>query len=420
MIPMNCLRPLAATFLALALASPLTAADWPQFRGPAGLAVSPDKDLPTTWSASESVVWKTELPGAGTSSPIIIGQRIFITCYSGFALPGDRGEPEDLKLHVVCLDRGGKILWTTNIEPKLPEQEKIREEHGYASSTPCADAERVYAFFGKTGVVALDHNGKQLWQTHVGSKLNGWGSAASPVLYENLVLVNASVESDSLVALDKQTGREVWRAKGVKDAWNTPLLVQTEDGKTELAVAIPHKVLGFDPDTGKQRWTCDTGIRSYMAPSMVADEGVIYCVGGRSNGGAAVRAGGEGDVTETHRAWIGSKGSNVTSPVYHDGHLYWMHENRGIAYCAKADTGDMVYEETISRIGQVYASPVLADGKIYYLARNGKMYVLAAKPKYELLATNSLEERGTYNASPAIADSRLYLRTNKNLYSIGK
>jgi outer membrane protein assembly factor BamB len=399
----------------------LTAADWPQFRGPDGLGISDDKDVPTTWSASENVVWKTELPGAGTSSPIIVGQRIFVTCYSGFAVPGrERGEPEDLKLHVVCLNRAGKILWTTDIKPNLPEQEKIREEHGYASSTPCADSDRVYAFFGKTGVVMLNHDGEKLWQADVGSKLNGWGSAASPVLYKNLVLVNASVESESLVALENQSGREVWRAKGVREAWNTPLLVPTESGKTEIAVAIPHKVLGFDPDTGKQLWSCATGIFWYMAPSMVANKDVIYCVGGRSGGGLSVRAGGEGDVAETHRVWLGKKGSNVTSPVYHDGHLYWMNDNSGVAYCAKADTGDIVYEERISRIGQVYGSPVLADGKIYYLARTGKMYVVAAKPEFELLATNSLNERGVYDSSPAIADSKIYLRTNKNLYCIGK
>ena len=410
---------LLTTFSFAQLASLVSAADWPQFRGPLGLATSADKDVPLTWSATENIVWKTELPGAGTSSPIILGDKIFLTTYTGFNLPGDRGSMEDLKLHVVCLNRDGKILWTTDLEPKLPEQAKIREEHGYASGTPTADSDRVYAFFGKSGVFALDHDGKKVWQTDVGSKLNGWGSATSPVLYKNLLLVNASVESESLVALDKHTGREVWRANGVREAWNTPIVVQTEDGKPEISVAIPHKILGFDPDTGKQLWSCATGIFWYMAPSMVAHDGVIYSIGGRSGGGLAVKSGGEGDVTDSHRVWLGKKGSNVTSPIYHDGHLYWMHEVLGIAYCAKADTGEIVYEERVPGSGQVYASPVLADGKIYYLNRVGKMFVLAAKPQYELLATNSLGERGVYNASPAIANSRLYLRTNKNLYCIG-
>jgi outer membrane protein assembly factor BamB len=410
----------ALALLAILLSpTPLPAADWPQFRGPLGLATSADKNLPTTWSATENIVWKTELPGAGTSSPILLGDKIFLTTYSGFNVPGDRGSMENLKLHVVCLNRHGKILWTTDFDPKLPEQEKIRDDHGYASSTPVADADRVYVFFGKSGVVALDHDGKKIWHADVGSKLNGWGSGASLVLHKDLLLVNASVESESLVALDKHTGREVWRAKGIREAWNTPLIVQTEDGKTEISVAIPHKILGFDPDTGKQLWSCATGIFWYMAPSMVAHDGVIYSIGGRSGGGLAVKSGGEGDVTESHRVWLGKKGSNVTSPIYHDGHIYWMHEALGIAYCAKADTGEIVYEERVPRSTQVYASPVLADGKIYYLTRDGKMFVVAAKPEFELLATNTLGERGTYNASPAIANSRLYLRTNKNLYCIG-
>ena len=419
--PLSYIAPLGLWSL-LAAIDPLllSAADWPQFRGPGGLATSADKDVPLTWSAGENIVWKTELPGAGTSSPIILGDKIFLTTYTGFNLPGDRGSMENLKLHVVCLSRDGKILWKTDFDPKLPEQEKIRDDHGYASSTPVADADRVYAFFGKSGVVALNHDGEKIWQADVGSKLNGWGSGASPVLHKELLLVNASVESESLVALDKHTGREVWRAKGIREAWNTPLVVQTEDGKTEISVAIPHKILGFDPDTGKQLWSCATGIFWYMAPSMVAHDGVVYSVGGRSGGGLAVKSGGEGDVTDSHRVWLGKKGSNVTSPIYHDGHLYWMHEALGIAYCAKADTGDIVYEERVPRSGQVYASPVLADGKIYYLTRDGKMFVVAAKPQYELLATNTLGERGTYNSSPAITDSRLYLRTNKNLYCIGK
>jgi outer membrane protein assembly factor BamB len=411
---------IGTAFYVLAGVASLPADDWPQFRGPGGLATSTDTDVPTTWSATDNIVWKTPLPGAGTSSPILLGDRIFLTTYSGFNVPGNRGSMEDLKLHVVCLNRDGIIQWTTDFDPKLPEQEKIRDDHGYASSTPVADADRVYAFFGKTGVVALNHDGEKLWQADVGSKLNGWGSGASPVLYKNLLLVNASVESESLVALDKQTGREVWRAKGIREAWNTPLIAATPGGKTEVAIAIPHKILGFDPDTGKQLWSCATGIFWYMAPSMVAHDGVIYSVGGRSGGGLAVKSGGEGDVTDSHRVWLGKKGSNVTSPIHYDGHLYWMHESLGIAYCAKADSGEIVYEERVPRSGQVYASPVLAGGKIYYLTRDGKMLVVAAKPQFELLATNTLGERGMYNASPAIADGRLYLRTDKNLYCIGK
>jgi outer membrane protein assembly factor BamB len=428
-----------------------TTSTWPQFRGPGGWAVSDEKGLPTKWSPTENILWKTELPGAGTSSPIVIGDRIYLTAYSGYNVPGrEPGKPEDLKLHLVSLTPDGDIRWTRDVEPKLPEQERIREEHGYASSTPAADEHGVYVFFGKTGVLAFDHNGKQLWQTAVGDTLHGWGSGTSPVLYQDdrphfdptptsapaasrkpravehgkparidLVIVNASVESESLVALDRTSGDEVWRAPGIRESWNTPILVEDGAGETELVVAIMQKILGFNPATGEQLWSCDTNINWYMAPSMVAHQGVVYSVGGRNGGSLAVRVGGRGDVTAQARVWTGRKGSNVTSPIHFDGHLYWMHENLGIAYCAEAKSGKIVYEVRVPNCGQVYASPVLADGKLYYLARDGKTYVLPAEPRFEVLAVNSLGERGAFNASLAIAGRCIYLRSNLYLYCIG-
>jgi outer membrane protein assembly factor BamB len=400
---------------------------WPQFRGVGGQGKSGDTGLPTTWSAEQNIAWKTELPGAGTSSPIILGKRIYVTCYSGYNMPGGQGGSQDnLKLHLVALDTTGKIEWTRDVAPRLPEQDRIREGHGYASGTPAADGERVFAFFGKSGVVAFDYDGKQLWQTPVGDGLNGWGSGTSLVLYKNLVICNACIESNALVALDAASGREVWRSPGLDrrepSSWNTPILVRAASGRTDLVVAIQGKILGYDPEKGTQLWTCDTDIGWYMAPSLVSHEDVVYSVGGRDSGAGrlAVRVGGSGDVTGTHRLWAGRKGSNVTSPLYHEGHLYWMHEGLGIAYCASAATGDMVYEQRVDRASQIYASPVLADGKIYYLARNGTTFVLPAAPKFEVLAANSLGERDIYNASPAIADGRIYLRTNRNLYCIAQ
>jgi outer membrane protein assembly factor BamB len=157
-----------------------------------------------------------------------------------------------------------------------------------------------------------------------------------------------------------------------------------------------------------------------MAPSLVADRGEVYSVGGRPGGGLAVRAGGRGDVTDTHRLWTVGKGSNVTSPIIHNGYLYWMHDNMGIAFCADAATGEILYEERVPRGNQIYASPVLADGKIYYLARDGKTYVVPAKPEFEILAVNDLGERGAFNASPAVAGGRIYIRSNRYLYCIGE
>lgn len=397
-------------------------ADWSQFRGPAGQGISTDKGLPVNWSATENLVWKTDLPGGGNSCPIVVGNKIYLTTYSGFNVPGMRGgSMDDLKLHFVCLDREtGKVLFTKDIAPKLPEQVKIREEHGYASGTPIADKERIYVPFGKSGLFAFDHAGKQLWHADIGDTLNIWGSCPSPILYKNLVIINASVESESLLAFDAMTGKRVWRATGIKESWNTPILVEPTDGKTELVLAINGKLLGFDPSSGDQLWSCATDIAWYMVPSLVNVDGVVYCVGGRSGGGLAVKAGGRGDVTRTHRVWTIKNGSNVTSPVLHDGHLYWMHENNGTAYCAELKTGKIVYEEKIGRIEQVYASSVLADGKIYYVSRTGKTVVLAAKPTFEKLAINELGRVGVFNASPAIADSKLFIRSEKTLYCFGK
>lgn len=406
--------------LALAVASVL-AQDWSQFRGPGGKGASAEP-LPVTWSRTENVVWKAELPGAGTSSPIVVGQKLYLTCYSGFNVPGQPGEMSQLKLKLVCLNRAdGKILWTKEIAPQLPEQEKIRDGHGYASSTLAADAERLYAFFGKTGVMAFDHSGKELWRTGVGTNLHGWGSASSPLLYKNLVIVNACVESESMVALDAKTGKEAWRASGIKDSWNTPVLGDAGGGRTELIVAVMGKVLGFDPASGQQLWSCATDIGWYMVPSIVVQEGVAYVIGGRNGGGAlAVRLGGKGDVTSTHRLWKVAKGGNVASPVLHGGHLYWINDSSGIAYCADAKTGAIVYEERVDGASQVYASPVLADGKIYYMSRNGKTAVVAAKPQYERLALNEFGDRSTFNASPAIAGGRMFVRSDNHLYCLGK
>jgi outer membrane protein assembly factor BamB len=411
---------LGATLFTAALG---IAAEYPRFRGPDGSGASTETGLPLTWSLSENVAWKAALPGAGTSSPVFVGDRIFITCYTGYNVPGKpRGDQADLRRHLLCLDRkSGKTLWDTEIAADVPEQATIREEHGYASSTPVADSERVYCFFGKSGVFAFDHAGKQLWRTSVGTGIGGWGSATSPILHEDLVIVNACVESESLVALDRKTGKEVWRTKKINESWNTPLVVPVKGGKPELIVAVFGKVLGIDPASGERLWSCDTDIGWYMVPSVVVHDGVVYCIGGRNGGGAlAVKPGGKGDVTATHRLWTLKKGSNVSSPVYHEGHLYFMNDVSGLAYCVKADTGEAVYEERVGRAGQVYASALLAEGRVYYVTRDGRTFVIAAKPKFEVLASNDLRDRSTYNATPVAVDGRLFIRSDSHLYCLEK
>jgi outer membrane protein assembly factor BamB len=393
---------------------------WPAFRGPGGMGVSGATGLPVEWDTDQNVAWKTALPGAGASTPIVFGDRIYLTAYTGYFVPGESGgSPDQLKRHLLALRlEDGRILWDKAIPAKLPEEESIRD-HGFAASSVAVDEERIYVFFGKTGVFAFDHDGNQLWHADVGSKTSGWGSAASPVLYKDMVFINASVESESLVALDRRTGEERWRAGGIREAWNTPLVVTADSGREELVVPTAGTVYAFDPQSGQPLWSCKTDIGWYMVPSAIAADGVIYCLGGRSGTAAlAIRAGGSGDVTATHRLWTSQKGSNVSSPVYLDGHLYWTHESREIAYCAVAATGEVVYEERLPRSGQFYASALLADGRLYYLTRGGKTFVLAAKPQFEQLAVNDLSDRSVFNASPAVAGNRLLIRSDKFLYCL--
>lgn len=406
-----------AAILMLGMNSEALAADWTQFRGPGGLGVSAETDLPEKWSETENLAWRTELPGYGASSPIALGPHVYVTCYSGYGTGGDAEKMEDLTLHVVCVNRAdGSVAWDTKVQPKLPETERVRD-HGYAAATPTTDGKFLYVFFGKTGVFKFDLTGKQIWQADVGSKLNGWGSGTSPVLFENLVIVNASVESGSLVAIDKTSGSEVWRAPGMQSSWNTPHLVQLANGQQELVVSVKDHILGFDPKTGKELWRCD-GIQDYVCPSVISHEGVAYVIGGRTSRAIAVRAGGRGDVTDTHMLWEAKAGSNVTSPIIHDGHMYWVSDRNQVAYCVRLSDGEILYSERFR--AQPYASATAGDGKIYIVTRNGGTYVLAATPEFTQLAHNTFDDRSTFNASPVISNGQIFMRSDRYLYCVGK
>ena len=409
----------------------LLAADWAQFRGPAGIGTSNETGLPAEWSTSKNIVWKTALPGAGTSSPVVVGERVYLTSYSGYGLSVDEpGDMNKLMRHVVCVDRtSGKIVWSKDFKPSLPESEYSGGNntwHGYASSTPVADEANLYVFFGRSGVYCLKlADGSEVWHADVGDKTNGWGSGNSPVLFENLLIVNAAVESDQMVALDKQTGKQVWSVRVGKGARNTPNLVQAPGGKTELVVSLPGdpqgKILGLDPKTGEELWSC-RGIRDggYVCPSVIAHDGVVYAIGGRKNTAVAVRAGGKGDVSETHLLWTVSKGSNVASPSYHDGRIYWLHEKQGTVICLDAKTGDLVFEERVDpRPGIVYSSVTIADGKIYATSQHDGTFVFEAGSAFKQLAHNSFDEDHRANACLAVDRGQLLLRDDANLYCIG-
>jgi outer membrane protein assembly factor BamB len=271
-------------------------------------------------------------------------------------------------------------------------------------------------------VLAYSVDGEPLWRTYVGDGTHVWGSAASPILFENLLITNASVESESLVALDKATGQEVWRVPGIKASWSTPLVVDLADDSHELVVSSHSKVRGLDPATGKELWEC-AGVPDYVCPSVIAHEGIVYVTGGRKPHTVAIRAGGRGDVTGTYVVWELGETPKVATPLFHDGYLYWINQ-RGVATCVNAKTGEVVYEERMRISGRgdkVYASPVLVGDKLYYVTRSDGTIVLAAGPEFDELARNDLGDPSVFNATPVPLDGgRLLLRSDRCLYCIGK
>jgi outer membrane protein assembly factor BamB len=406
---------LTAALLASMSAMSALGADWLQFRGPGGSGVSDEKGLPTTWSSKENIVWRTKLPGPGTSSPIVVGKRVYVTCYTGYGIAEGKDDMADLMRHVLCIDRGnGDILWTKDFKPSLPESRYEggnNTQHGYSSSTIASDGRRLYVFFGKSGLYCLELDGKEVWHAGVGSGIDGWGSSNSPVLYKDLVIVNASIESGSLVALDKDTGKERWRGKGINASWNTPVLVDVPGG-AELVMNESAAVLGLDPASGKELWRVG-GFGGYVCPSVVGHKGVVYVV--RSEA-LAIRTGGLGDVSATHVVWRVRGGSVVSSPVYHNGHLYWAD---GTADCLDAATGRQVKRARAA--GRCYASALVADGNIYSVSRFEGTMVFAADPGLKQLAHNKFEDDNSRtNASPIAHDGCLLLRTDQYLYCIGK
>ena len=414
---------------ALVFVASVLAGDWPGFRGPRGTGISDETNLPVTWSDTENLRWKAALPGPGSSSPIVTGKRVFVTCYSGYGL--DRrspGNPNDLKRHLLCISaEDGEVLWEQPIPliaPEDPYRGYIRE-HGYASSTPVTDGQRVYCYFGKTGVLAFDLEGERLWQVGVGTQSSNrrWGSASSPILYDDLVIINASEEGRALIALNKVTGREAWRvdADKMELSYSTPVIVNLESGCDELVIVVPFEVWAFTPTTGDLLWYAHMNLGGNVVPTPAVAEDVLVAFGGfPSTEAVAIRAGGKDNVTESHIVWTGRNASYVPSPLVHDGHLYWV-SDRGIAFCAEPSTGKVLYQEKLPAAGSkpFYASIVCADGRLYAVSRTSGTFVLAARPQFEQLAHNTLGgDDSDFNATPAISDGQIFLRSNSHLYCI--
>jgi outer membrane protein assembly factor BamB len=408
-------------------------ANWPCFRGTNRTGVSKDEGLPLEWSGTNNVVWKTELPGAGASSPITFGDRVYLTCFSGYGLNRETpGKVTDLRRHVVCLSRNdGRIHWNA-VFPNTQADDHYGDfinMHGYASSTPAADESGVYTFFGTTGIRAYDHEGNLKWEQTCGAKYSSFGSGSSPVLFGDLVIINASIEGQSLIAFDKTSGREAWRVAVYGHTRSTPLVLTQGDGhELVFHLKATHEgntnqgiVAAIDPRNGNKLWECQ-GLDNYLVPSPIAGDGVIFALGNYPNRAMAIRTGGRGNVTDSHKLWEIKHGSAICTPVLHQGHLYWTDEDNGIAFCVEAATGKLTYQERLQpRPGRIYASGVIADGKLYYVSRENGTYVLSAEPKYKLLAHNTIEtDTSVFNATPAVSRKQLLLRSDKYLYCIGK
>jgi outer membrane protein assembly factor BamB len=397
------------------------AADWSRFRGPNGTAVSDARDIPIEWSDQKHLAWKTPLPGAGSSSPILVGERVFVTCFSG---QENSGDVSGLKRHLLCLSlEDGRILWERVVPAVQPEDRYSGQlrQHGYATSTPVSDGDRVYVFFGKTGVLAFDLGGQELWRQSVGngSGKMRWGSGASPILYKHMVLVNAAAENKSVVALDKSTGKELWRmeAPNIYGSWSTPVLVDAPDGKTEMVLSAPYEVWGFDPDNGDFLWYAEGINDETICGSLVAKDGVVYAVGGRAGSAVAIKAGGRDDVTKTHTLWRGSVSSYVPSPVLAGDRIFCVNE-RGVLNCISAVDGKPIYQQRLRDAGNIYASPVVVHDKLFITTRTNGVLVLSTTGRGEVLAHNRLDDDSDFNASPAVTDGKLLLRSNRALYCL--
>ena len=331
-----------------------------------------------------------------------------------------------MQRQLVCLNKAdGKILWTKEVRAAQPEDNYrgFITEHGYASNTPTTDGELVYAFFGKSGVFAFDFYGNQKWHVEVGKESSNrrWGSAASPIVVGDMLIVNASEESQSIRALNKKTGEQIWKqeARMLELSYNTPAL---DEKRNELIVAVPGEVWGMNLENGALNWYAETRLTGNVSPSPQLDGDKVYLFGGyQSSGSHAFKLGGKDDAT-SNQHWYSRSSSYVATPLLYNGHFYWIND-RGIAYCTKQSDGSLVYQERVSGLSRggrpIYASPVVANGRIYVVTRKDGTFVLPAEPRFELLAQNKIAgAEGDASATPAISGDEMFLRAGTKLFCI--
>jgi outer membrane protein assembly factor BamB len=395
--------------------------DWTQFRG-SEFSSTVDNSYRTEWGTDNGIIWKTELPGRGASSPIVSGDHLYLTAYDGFGLSlQEAGDFKDLRHHVLCFDReSGKPVWQRVINGTSLLQKVNTEniQHGFASSTPVTDGEKVFAFFGVTGIFAFEKDGTPLWQRNLGLNTHHFGSSASPVLYDDLLIVNASLESRTVYGIDKHSGSMVWKIPNIVECWSMPVIGKSEDGRTEMVISSKNTVAGFNPATGEQLWHCK-GIQDYVVSVPIIVDGILYLTGGKTKQTMAIRLGGTGDVEDSHKIWeIGRLGANVSSPVYRDGRLYIFHDS-GIVQVIDAETGKLIKRQRTATRTRPYASPLLAGRYLYMPFQDAGIGVFEADESCKQVAVNSERDELPLMSSIAPSGDRFFFRNDKFLYCVG-
>jgi outer membrane protein assembly factor BamB len=403
------------------LSSPALSDDWPQWRGPQLNGVSAEKDLPLRWSPTENVTWKLPLPAWSGSTPIISGETIFLNVADG----------DDLYLWAVERTRA-EVLWKRRLSGG---NVKMRKQN-MSSPSPVTDGKTVYVMTGTGILKAFDFNGKELWgrdiQKDYGPFGLNWGYASSTLLHENALYVQVlhGMKTDDpsyVLRIDRGTGETVWRVERPTeaimespDSYTTPALLQY-DGKTEIVITGGDCVTGHDPETGKELWRAnglnpDNDANYRIVASPVINGDIIYAPT-RVRPLLALRAGGRGDVTTSHRLWAFNQGPDVPTPVT-DGKYLYLVNDRGVVWCLDARSGEEIYGQKRIPPGTYSSSPVLVDGKIYVTNEDGLTAVFKAGPEFEVLAENPLEDYTL--SSPAVSDGQIFIRTAQHLYCIGK
>lgn len=383
---------------------------WPRWRGPSGQGLVEGSGYPDHWSERDNIAWAVETPGKGNSSPILWGDRIFLTtAYEQGVWPF-----YGVRRSVVCLRRqDGKVLWET-YAPQA-EAEKANRKNGYASGTPATDGERVYAYLGSHGLVAVDFYGKLVWHRSLGEMDPYHGTSCSPLLYQDRVIVYQDQRRPAhsfVAAFDKRTGEtKWWTPREETVGWGSPVAIRAGD-HDEIIVSSQYRVRSYDPGTGKELWRCEGNLVE-VTPTPVAGHGLVFCSSGRAGPTLAIRPGGA-------IAWQSPKGSPfVPSPLLYGDSLYLVNDMTSVATCLDARTGKVVWQRRLgeARRESFSASPVAADGKVFFTNDSGETFVVRAEPEFQLLRVNHLGER--ILASPAGVDRRWYFRTERRLVAVG-